>query len=82
MLLIIELGFAVATAMVASDRGRGKLAWFTLGLFLGPLALVIAYLTEPLEWKALENGTHKKCSFCAELVKFEARVCRHCGREF
>jgi ribosomal protein L37AE/L43A len=30
----------------------------------------------------LKKHPIKKCPFCAEIVKFEARVCKHCGRDF
>jgi hypothetical protein len=33
--------------------------------------------------KAAEAATRlKKCPFCAELVQRDAKVCKHCGRDF
>lgn len=29
--------------------------------------------------KGLQAPTEKKCHFCAEMVKSEAKKCRHCG---
>jgi hypothetical protein len=31
-------------------------------------------------WRWIAGDT-KKCPFCAEMIKVEAKVCRYCGRE-
>jgi hypothetical protein len=30
----------------------------------------------------LKKNPIKKCPYCAEVVKLEAKVCKHCGRDF
>jgi hypothetical protein len=58
-------------------------------LFLG---LVWFFVIEPLLGglggfakglkKGLQAPTEKKCPACAEMVKSEAKKCRHCGEMF
>lgn len=33
------------------------------------------------EERAIKKGTTKRCPFCAEMIRPEARVCRYCQRE-
>jgi len=46
-------------------------------------AIVLSILFGPIGWliAALSPGNLRKCPHCAELVKPEATVCGHCGRE-
>jgi hypothetical protein len=43
-----------------------------LGLLLGPIGWLIA---------AVYTGNLRKCPFCSEDIKPDAKVCRYCGRE-
>jgi len=77
--------FGIVSAVVAQKKGRSGCGWFAAGVLLGPFGLILAFVVEPdrkrLDAAALGSGTVKKCPFCAELVKFEAKVCRFCGRD-
>jgi hypothetical protein len=46
-------------------------------------AIAISILLGPIGWiiAMVSRGKLRKCPFCAEGVKPEAKVCRHCGRE-
>src|SRR6266496_3711323 len=46
-------------------------------------AIVLSILLGPIGWliAALSSGNLRKCPHCAEFVKPEATVCRHCGKE-
>ena len=76
---------ALGAASIYRSRGRSETAAFLLGLLPGPVAVVLAAVTPKdeaaLERKALKSGNKRKCPFCAELVKRDAKVCRYCGRE-
>ena len=72
-------------AMIASSKGGSGVLGFIVGLLLGPLGIVAAFFLGGEEQKAakeLEAGIAKKCPRCAELVKPDALVCKHCGHEF
>ena len=67
----------IAAAMVASSKGRSVGGWFFLGLILGPFGLLFALLAG----KEGPAEGERKCPFCAEFIKKEAVVCKHCGRD-
>ena len=85
MEFIIWISIAIATAIVASNKGRGGLTWFLIGFVTGPVGLLISLVIKKdektMELDTILSGTRIKCPFCAEIIKSEAVVCRFCNRD-
>ncbi|GGB07685.1 hypothetical protein [Agarivorans gilvus] len=84
--VILWLVFAVCVGVLAANKGRSGIGFFLISLILSPLigliiTLVVSPVTEKVEAAAIESGTQKKCPKCAELVKNEAVICKHCQAE-
>jgi RNA polymerase subunit RPABC4/transcription elongation factor Spt4 len=83
-LLVIGLSLlflGVIGGLIGRAKGRAT-SGFWWGFFLGPMGwLIVALQTDLRGEKGLKEGTMKKCPYCAELIKSEARVCRYCGKE-
>lgn len=77
MLVLVNLVLGFVCANIAEGKGRGRGSWFLLGLLFGPFSLIVLLL---LPKDDLGLG-HIKCPYCAEFVKKEAVVCKHCGRD-
>jgi hypothetical protein len=84
-ILIIAILIGFIPAAIASSKGRNFVAWWLYGAALFIVALPHALLMKAdekaLEGEKLASGTNRKCPFCAEIIKAEARVCRFCGRD-
>lgn len=83
MYIVIWIVCAVLGGMIGSSKGRGG-AGVALGFLLGPIGVIIVAVMSPnkvkVEQKAVSEGGMRKCPFCAELVKAEALICKHCGK--
>lgn len=77
---LVTFVFGVVAAVIAHSKGRNSMGWFASGMFLGPFALVVAFLS-PIE----RVGMFTKCPTCREVIREDASSCRYCrnriGRE-
>jgi hypothetical protein len=68
-------------AYIAATRGRSFPAWWLYGSLLFVVALVHSLLLPKPPEMVAEEATRAglaKCPNCAEWIKSEARVCKHC----
>ena len=70
--LLPLLLLSVIPAYIAQTKGKSFGAWYVYGLFLLPITFIHSLILE---------RDDRKCPHCAELVKQEATVCKHCGSE-
>jgi len=81
--------FSVIVAIIAANRGRSGFGWFVLSLLLSPLLMGILVLAlgrvggtvqaaAPGQ-EAPTPDTHVRCPDCRELVRRDAKKCKHCG---
>jgi hypothetical protein len=67
---------------IAMAKGRTFWGFWLYGALLFPVALIhsLVMASRPAgqEARALATGEFRKCPHCAELVKREARLCKHC----
>ena len=70
--------FAIVVGVAANARGRDGGGWFFLALIISPLVALLLVLVMSSE---LREGRVRKCPYCAEFIKPEAIVCKHCGRD-
>ena len=68
--LLPLLLLSVIPAYIAQTKGKSFGAWYVYGLFLLPITFVHSLIL---------GRDDRKCPHCAELVKLEAIVCKHCG---
>jgi hypothetical protein len=77
LLVALLTRLAGLIAGVAESKGRDWKSFFVLSLFL-PLIMWIVVTVIASDPNTQQSG-HKTCPQCAELVKSQARFCKHCG---
>ncbi|MEH2407896.1 zinc ribbon domain-containing protein [Nostoc sp.] len=64
---------------IAYNKGRNFYNWWMYGHLMFIFALPHALLLKETENSMINKGIYKICPYCAETVKKEATVCKHCG---
>lgn len=69
------LGALIGVA-ASQKRGFSMVAGVLGGLLLGPLAFLMYFVSG-----TSSSDVNKKCPHCAEFIKADAKVCKHCHRD-
>jgi hypothetical protein len=77
----LSIVMAVIPAYIAKSKGRSFGLFLFYGLMLGPIAIIHALVMKGETGAAQGGQGSKKCPYCAETIKQEAIVCKHCGRD-
>ncbi|MCU7877145.1 MAG: zinc ribbon domain-containing protein [Candidatus Thiodiazotropha sp. (ex Lucinoma borealis)] len=86
VVVVLWLLLLPLAASIADSKGFSAWGYFIFALIFSPfIAILVALVTpankEKQEERQLKEGKVKKCPYCAELVKNEASICKHCGRD-
>ena len=86
---LLWVGLAAAVGFAATKKGRSGFGWFVLACVISPLLgaiflalpsnLGVAALQRDELGQPISPDSHVRCPECRELVRNDARKCKHCG---
>lgn len=72
---------SIIAGIIASNKNRSGIGYFFLALIFSPLiGIVVALVVSDKSVQPVADDI-KKCMFCAEDIKKDASICKHCGKE-
>lgn len=74
MFIIWAIAGALIGYVAADKRGFSPVGGVLGGLLLGPVAFLMFFISGI----SSADSANKKCPYCAEWIKAEATVCKHC----
>ncbi len=79
--LVLWIGLAIATGVIASSKGRSGIGYFVLGLIFPLIGLIIAAFIAPLarDGSAPPPGSFIVCGACRRPFRNTLTSCPHCG---
>lgn len=81
-ILFVCLLIGLIPAAIARSKGRGPfILWWLYGAGLFIVAIIHAILLRPSQQNidlAKASEGFRKCPACAEMVRAEASICKHC----
>lgn len=85
-LFSIWLVLSIAIGFWANKKGRNWFGWMVLSLLVSPLIAgvflaIVSDNTEAAQAQRNMHLTHVRCPDCRELVRRDARKCKHCGSQ-
>ena len=62
-------------------KGRSFFKWWVHGTLLFLIALAHSCVISRSDKKLISSGEYKQCPFCKEVIKIDAVICKHCGKD-
>lgn len=74
---VIYITFVIAGMALAGAKNRSVIGWMLIVLLFSPFAFLILLCLPSLPGTEPETG-EKRCDMCAEFIKKDALICKHC----